>query len=380
MTSKIDGRELELMNRAIVLARRGQGRVEPNPMVGCVLVKGGLVIAEGYHRKFGGLHAEAEALHRAGRAAKGATVFVTLEPCSHFGKTPPCANALVDAGVKRVVVAMKDPFPEVAGRGIRVLRRAGIRVDVGLGRDQAHDLNAPYLTLLLEKRPYVILKWAQSIDGKIATHSGESKWISSPESRKRVHRLRARVDGVVVGINTVLVDDPRLTARDVPLRRTSARIVLDTRLRFPARCALAMTANDELVLVATSRAALRARARHARELGKRGVELLPCRLKGDRLDLGDVLRRLGRRGMTNLLVEGGSRVLTEFLDRRLADEVYAFVAPRLIGGERAPGPFAGRGVDEIAESLPAAPAKISRSGPDALIHLRLKAGHRAEKL
>ena len=371
MTKSTADHEAAFMNRATALARRGRGRVEPNPMVGCLLVKGDRVIAEGYHRRFGGPHAEIEALRRAGRAANGATAFVTLEPCSHFGKTPPCTDALIQAGVKRVVVAMKDPFPEVAGRGIRKLKRAGVKVDVGLGHDQAVELNTPYLTLIHKKRPYVILKWAQSIDGKIATRTGDSQWISGKESRRFVHHLRARVDGVMVGINTVLIDDPQLTARDVHLRRIATRVILDTCLRLPPQGKLALTAREVPVLVMASRKAFDAHRRRANRLEKRGVDLQPCRARGGYLDLADVLRHLGRRGMINLLVEGGGQVLTGFLDRRLADEVYAFVSPRLIGGAGAVAPYTGRGAARVDDCIPVQRARSTRVGADTLVQLRL---------
>jgi diaminohydroxyphosphoribosylaminopyrimidine deaminase/5-amino-6-(5-phosphoribosylamino)uracil reductase len=361
------------MQRAITLARRGRGRVEPNPLVGCVLAKGNRLIAEGYHRRFGGPHAEIDALAKAGRAARGATAYITLEPCSHFGKTAPCTDALIEAGLRRVVVAMKDPFPEVAGRGIRRLRRAGLRMDVGLGRDQAAELNAPYLTLIEKKRPYVILKWAQSIDGKIATRTGDSRWISGPESRRLVHRLRARVDAVLVGIRTVLADDPQLTAREVPLRRRATRVVLDTHLRIPPRSRLVATAGEVPVLVITSAQAIRARATRAAQLRKRGVELQPCRIRRGRLDLADALHRLGQRRMTNVLVEGGGQVLGDLLDQGLADEAYVFVAPTLIGGADAVSACPGLGVARVLEARPAQRLRTARLGPDLLLHFRLAA-------
>ena len=365
--------EVAFVRRALALARRGQGHVEPNPMVGCVLARGKRRIAEGYHRRYGGPHAEIDALRRAGGGARGATAYVTLEPCCHFGKTPPCTEALIEAGVGRVVVAMRDPFPPVAGGGIRRLRRAGVRVDVGLCRDEAAQVNAPYLTLLGQRRPYVILKWAQSIDGKIATRTGDSRWISGPASRRLVHRLRARVDAVMVGIGTVLADDPLLTARGVPLRRTATRVVLDTHLRLPKQCQLVATAEQAALLVMTSRRALRDRRRHADELRRRGVVLEACRVRRGRLDVADVLRRLGQRRMTNLLVEGGGRVLAELLDRRLADETYVFIAPRLIGGQGAVAAYPGRGAERVDDGPQIRGVRTSRLGTDTLIHLRLAA-------
>ncbi len=363
--------EEQFMRRALDLARRGQGRVEPNPMVGCVLVQGGRMIAEGYHRRFGGPHAEVEALRRVDGTVRNLTAYVTLEPCSHFGKTPPCADALIRAGVRRVAVAMKDPFPEVAGRGIRRLRRAGIRVDVGLCRAEAALLNTPYLTLLTRQRPYVILKWAQSLDGRIATSTGDSRWISCAAARRIVHRLRARVDAILVGIGTVLADDPQLTARDVPLRRTAARLVLDTRLRLDPKSKLATTARQAPVVVFTSSPALRTRRTRARQLCEQGVTIRTCPLRNGSLSLPAVLQHLAAERLTNLLVEGGGRLLTAFLEAKLVDEVYAFVAPKLIGGASAATPFGGLGARTVSEAITAASARWSRVGPDALCRLRL---------
>jgi diaminohydroxyphosphoribosylaminopyrimidine deaminase/5-amino-6-(5-phosphoribosylamino)uracil reductase len=363
--------EIAFMERALVLARRGLGRVEPNPMVGCILARGDQAIAEGYHRRYGGPHAEIEALRRARGDTSGATAYITLEPCCHFGKTSPCTDALLEAGVRRVVVAMRDPFPQVAGVGIRRLRRAGVSVEVGLCREAAAEVNAPYLTLVRQRRPYVILKWAQSIDGKIATRSGDSRWISGPASRRLVHRLRARVDAVLVGIGTVLADDPLLTARDVPVRRTARRVVLDTRLRLSARSRLVATADRAPLLVMTSRGALDTHKRHADALRRRGADLEPCRLRQGHLDLADVLRRLGERRMTNLLVEGGGQVQADLLDQRLADEAYVFIAPKLIGGRRAPVAYPGRGAAQIGDGPGIQTVRTSSVGTDTLIRIRL---------
>ncbi|MCP4247949.1 MAG: bifunctional diaminohydroxyphosphoribosylaminopyrimidine deaminase/5-amino-6-(5-phosphoribosylamino)uracil reductase RibD, partial [bacterium] len=362
--------DVAFMERALTLACRGQGRVEPNPMVGCVLVRRGRIVAEGYHRRYGGPHAEIDALRRAGGNTRGATAYVTLEPCCHQGKTGPCADALIEAGIARVVVAMKDPFPQVAGGGLIRLRRAGLQVAGGLCRGQAIELNTPYLTLIRRRRPYVILKWAQSIDGRIATRTGDSQWISGPQSRRLVHRLRARVDGVLVGIGTALVDDPSLTARDVPVRRQATRIVLDTHLRLPPRSKLVATATHVPVLVLTSRAALRKRSGRADALRRKGVELETCRLSGGVLDPADALQRLGRRRLTNLLVEGGGRVLGSLLDRRLADEAYVFVAPKLIGGAAAVSAYPGLGTAKVAEGPGIASVKTARSGDDLLYRIR----------
>jgi len=326
------------MSLALALAARGQGFVEPNPMVGCVIVRGGRVVGSGWHRKFGGPHAEVIALREAGRRARGAVAYVTLEPCSHFGKTPPCADALIRAGVSRVIAAMKDPNPLVAGRGLARLRSAGIDAAIGLCEREAGSLNAPFITYHLKQRPYVILKWAQSIDGKIATRSGDSKWISSPESRRAAHALRARVDGILIGINTVLADDPDLTARLATPRRVAARVVLDTHLRIPSDAELVRTAHRTPTLIVTGVQSRRQAARR-RQLMRAGCEILEMPNDDNGIRLAPLLRALRDRGMTNLLVEGGGRVLGSFVEQGLADEAMIFVAPRLIGGESAPGPL-----------------------------------------
>lgn len=320
------------MDRALALAQHGLGRVEPNPMVGCVIVKGGRIIGEGYHRRFGGPHAEVYALRVAGAAARGATAYVTLEPCGHFGKTPPCTDALIAAGIDRVTAAMRDPGPKVAGRGLRILRRAGVDVSVGCRRKEAEELNRPYLTLLRRKRPYIILKWAQSLDGQLQPPPGQSRIISGEKAHRWVHLLRARVDGIIVGVHTVDADDPQLTARDVAVRRTAVRIVLDSRLRIEPGCRLVRTARQVSTLVLTTHAAIREHSSRVGGLRKCGVEVVGCRTRRDRVDLHDAMRKLGERGMTNVMVEGGAAVLNEFLRLGLADEVCVFVAPKTLGG------------------------------------------------
>src|SRR5437764_1370496 len=239
------------MARALELAERGRGWVEPNPLVGAVVVRDGIVVGEGWHEKFGGPHAEVNALAAAGDMARRATLYVTLEPCCHHGKTPPCSDALLRAGVGRVVAAMPDPFPRVAGGGFARLRAAGVAVEVGLCAADARRVNAPYLTLLGQGRPHVHAKWAMTLDGKIATRTGDSKWVSGEAARRRVHELRGRVDGILVGIGTALADDPLLTARP-PGPRTPLRIILDSQGRLPSTCQLARTAVDTPTLIVTA--------------------------------------------------------------------------------------------------------------------------------
>lgn len=348
------------MRRALALAKRGLGRVEPNPMVGCVLVRRGDVVGEGWHRRYGGPHAEIEALRRAGPRARGSTAYVTLEPCRHTGKTPPCTDALLAAGVARVVAAVHDPEPTVSGGGAAIMRSRGIAVDVGCCGDEATALAAPFLKLKRAGRPWVILKWAQSLDGKIATREGDSRWISDEASRAHAHRTRGRVDAVVVGVGTVLADDPMLTCRVGRPRRVATRVVLDAQLRTPSRAALVRTARQAPTwVVCGSTAPSRRRA----ALERAGVMVVDLPQRDGCIALPALLDFFGAASMTNVLVEGGGRVLGAFADAGLADEVHVYVAPRLIGGAGAVGPLHARGAGAVAEALSfATPPTVTRTG------------------
>lgn len=347
------------MRRALSLARRGIPAASPNPFVGCVLVKGGRVIAEGWHAKFGGPHAEAAALARAGEKARGSTAYVNLEPCCHTKKkTPPCVPALIRAGVRRVVVGCLDPHPAVSGRGLRDLRLAGIRASSGVLEAECRALNRPFFTLVKKRRPYVILKAAASMDGRIATASGDSKWITSPEARREGHRLRARVDAILVGIETVLKDDPALTAHGQG--RDPLRVVLDTRLRIPPSARLLRDGGRTVVFSAKEDLRGRGPRRGAalvRRVGKTKTGLV----------LREVLAALLELGVGTLLVEGGARVHTAFLEAGLVDELRLFIAPKLIGGAGAPGFFQGRGARRIADALRLDQVGVRRVGPDLLV-------------
>jgi diaminohydroxyphosphoribosylaminopyrimidine deaminase/5-amino-6-(5-phosphoribosylamino)uracil reductase len=357
-------RESEHMRLALRLAARGQGRVEPNPMVGCVLVRDGRIIGSGYHHRFGGPHAEVEALRSCRGGARGATAFVTLEPCCYTGKTPPCTEALLAAGVARVVAAMTDPNSRVAGRGLRRLRRAGVRVECGLLGAEAAALNAPFVKLMTTGRPWVILKWAQSLDGRIATRTGDSQWITGPAARAHVHRVRGRVDALVVGVGTVLRDDPLLTCRSGRPRRTATRVVLDTRLRTPLTAQLVRTARDVPTWVFCGRGAPAARARR---LEQAGCRVIPVRTGRGGVSPVAVLAELGAAQFANVVVEGGGRVLGAFADAGLADEVHAYTAPVLIGGDGAPGPLGGRGFGRVGDGVKLAVATWRRLGADWLV-------------
>ncbi len=361
-------KDIQYMLRALALARRGRGRVEPNPMVGCVLTKANRIVGEGWHRRFGGPHAEVFALKQARAAARGATAYVTLEPCNYQGKTPPCTHALRQAGISKVIAAMRDPNPLVAGKGLRALRRAGIGVIEGLLKSEAEQLNAPYLKRQLQGIPYVIAKWAQSIDGKIATASGDSKWISGPLARRKTHQIRACVDGIIIGSTTLLKDDPLLTCRDAPVRRVAQRIVLDTRLRSPLDCRLVRTASEIPTIIFTSQA--NASIRKSQSLRRTGVSVLGTPLRGRHLDLRAVLRKLAKLDMTNVLIEGGGQVLGAALDLRLVDQAYVFVAPVLIGGRGAVSALSGDGLAKIASGTKLKNLTTRRVGQDLLYHFR----------
>jgi diaminohydroxyphosphoribosylaminopyrimidine deaminase / 5-amino-6-(5-phosphoribosylamino)uracil reductase len=356
------------MQRALELAAMGQGSVEPNPMVGCVVARGAEIIGEGWHGRFGGPHAEVEALRMAGPRAAGATMYVTLEPCCHFGKTPPCTKAVLSAGVRRVVVAMQDPFPQVAGAGVAELQAAGAAVECGLLEAQARRLNAPYFKLLETGRPWIIAKWAMSLDGKIAAAGGESRWISGEKSRAEVHRLRGRMDAIVVGRETALRDDPMLTSRP-PGPRTAVRIVLDTRASLGVESKLVQTARDVPVLVAVGK---EAPDLNRRRLADAGCEVFECPGETHVDRLHRLLEELGRRRMTNVLVEGGGRVLGSLLDARQIDEVHVFIAPKIIGGSQAAGPFAGHGIGRMAEALCLERPQIEEIEGDVYIRGRIK--------
>jgi diaminohydroxyphosphoribosylaminopyrimidine deaminase/5-amino-6-(5-phosphoribosylamino)uracil reductase len=345
------------MGAALALARRGLGNVWPNPAVGCVLVKDGIVAGRGWTQQGGRPHAETEALSRAGAAARGSTVYVTLEPCSHHGKTPPCAEALIGAGVARVVVACRDPDPRVDGRGIAKLREAGIAVTEGVLRAEAEALNAGFFLRVRENRPFVTLKLAGSLDMRIATASGDSKWITGETARRRAHLLRAEHDAVMAGSGTVLADDPKLDLRLPGLadpRRV--RIVADGRLRIPATSQLVRTARAQPVWVLT-----RADAGEGRALTEAGVELLRL----DRLEPRDMLAALAARGITRLLTEGGGTLAASFLGDGLVDRLAVFRAGIAIGGDGLSA-LAGLGVAKLETARRYRLESVERLGDDTL--------------
>lgn len=357
----MSGQHLKMMRLALSEARKGVGKTAPNPAVGCVIVKDGLVVGKGWHRKAGTPHAEVHALRAAGELAAGADVYVTLEPCSHFGKTPPCAKALIEARVARVFVAMVDPNPLVSGRGIRMLQDAGIEVEVGFLEAESRELNRPFIKWMQTRLPYVVLKSALTLDGKSATSTGDSRWVTGDLARREVHRLRGRLDAIMVGVGTVLKDDPLLTCR-VPGGKDPLRVVVDSTLRIPRHAALFNLKSPAQTVIATccsDQARIDA-------VAAQGVEVMSCREKDGRVDLDDLLAKLGERGVQSILLEGGSHLAGAFLRGGLIDHCVLFLAPKLVGGGGL-GLFAGEGVHLMADAIRLEDVKVRRVGIDLLV-------------
>nr|WP_279342362.1 bifunctional diaminohydroxyphosphoribosylaminopyrimidine deaminase/5-amino-6-(5-phosphoribosylamino)uracil reductase RibD [Geotalea sp. SG265] len=350
-----------MMRRAVTLARKGVGKTAPNPAVGCVIVKDGAIVGEGWHRKAGTPHAEVHALHQAGARAEGADVYVTLEPCSHFGKTPPCADALIAARVGRVFVGMVDPNPRVCGAGIGKLRAAGISVTAPLLEEQCRLLNEPFIKHVATGLPFVVLKTAMTMDGKIATVGRDSKWVTSEKSRRYVHKLRAKLDVIMVGVGTVVKDDPLLTSR-IPGGRDPLRVVVDSRLRIPLNAQLLHVDSPAKTIVAT----ISSDAGRISRLTDLGAEVLSCSGTGDRVDLFSLMTELGKRGVQSILLEGGAELAGEALRKGVVDKCLFFYAPKLIAGEGL-GPFAGDGVDKMADALKLQDVTVIKFGEDILI-------------
>lgn len=363
-----DSREIDLtlLQRALELAQRGVGHVEPNPAVGAVVADDlGRILGEGWHQQFGGPHAEVNAFAAAGDSARGATLYVTLEPCCHFGKTPPCTRAVIAAGIRRVVIATPDPAAHVAGKGIDELVAAGIQVEVGLLQDQAKRLIAPFTRLMTTGLPWVHAKWAMTLDGKIATRTGSSQWISNATSRAVVHQLRGRMDAIVTGIGTVLADDPLLTARPAGPRQ-AIRVVLDSTCRTPLTSKLVQTARDVPVLIVMSPTAPADRIAALQDAGVE-VMAMPMSFTG-KPDLLELAREFGRRRLTNVLIEAGGQVLGSFFDQRLINEVHSFIAPTLAGGNAAPSPLAGNGIDLMTQAERLVQPEVQVLDGDVYVH------------
>ncbi|WP_456432455.1 bifunctional diaminohydroxyphosphoribosylaminopyrimidine deaminase/5-amino-6-(5-phosphoribosylamino)uracil reductase RibD [Thermosulfuriphilus sp.] len=351
------------MKKALSLGHRGLGRTSPNPPVGAVVVKEGRIIGRGYHQRAGEPHAEIHALREAGPEAQGATIYVTLEPCNHYGKTPPCTQAILKAGIRRVVVGLRDPNPKAAG-GLEFLRAQGLEVKSGILAEECLRLVRFFVRSVTSGRPWILAKIAQSLDGRIATHTGDSKWITTQETRRHAHRLRNIFDAILVGIGTILADNPRLTCR-LPQGRDPHRIILDSHLRTPQEARiLNLTSSARTIIIcgpeapAEKEAALRAK----------GAEVI--RVKGSRekgLDLPEILDHLRQRGIISVLVEGGARIHGSFFDAGLVDEIAFYYGPMIIGGQRAPGGVSGQGVPRVTEATRIYDLRLRRLGDDILL-------------
>jgi diaminohydroxyphosphoribosylaminopyrimidine deaminase/5-amino-6-(5-phosphoribosylamino)uracil reductase len=359
--------DLKYMKRALALARKGIGRTAPNPAVGCVIVKDGAVVGEGWHRKAGTPHAEIHALEMAGAGARGADVYVTLEPCCHTGATPPCSEALIKSGVKRVVAGMHDPNPRVNGGGLAALKKAGIATSSGLLEEACRAINLPFCKHVTTGLPYVTYKCAMTLDGKIASSTGESRWISCEESRRYVHRMRSRCDAVMVGVDTVIADNPQLTVRHVR-GRNPLRVIVDSHLRTPESVTVLSGQLPSRTIIATTESDPRVHLRYLNH----GATVLVCQSREGRVSMEDLLQRLGGMGIQSILLEGGSRLAGTMLQQGLIDECVFFYAPKVIGSDGF-SPFAITSINDMAQALAFTNLEVRRIGSDIIVSARPEA-------
>ncbi len=356
--------DIRFMKEALRLAESVRGRTSPDPMVGAVVVKKGRVVGKGYHAEVGTPHAESFAIMKAGKAAEGATLYLNLEPCCHYGNNPPCTEKIITAGIKRVVAAMKDPNPLVCGRGFKELRDADVKVGVGLLEKEAKKLNEAFIKHITTGMPFVILKSAVSLDGKIATKAGESKWITGKEARGFVHYLRNSIDAVMVGKNTIIADDPELTVREIKGRRKNPiRIVLDGLAQIPPKSKVLSKNPQNTIVVVSDKAG---KSRILKIIGK-GAEVLMAKSRRGEIDLKWLMKELGRRNIMNILLEGGGKTNAGALSQGIVDKVYFFIAPKIIGGEKALTPVEGEGISSIKKALNIRNLEAKKIGSDILL-------------
>lgn len=356
---------LEYMRIAMELAQKGIGYVSPNPLVGAVIVKDGLIIGEGYHEVYGGPHAEINAFNNATDDVRESTMYVTLEPCSHYGKTPPCANAIVQKGISKVVIGMKDPNPIVSGRGIKILKDNGIEVVTGILEQEIKELNEIFIKYITTKLPFCILKTAMTLDGKIAAFTGDSKWITNEKSREYVHQLRHRMSAIMVGIGTVLADDPLLTTRLKNEKGSNpVRIIVDSNGRIPLDSQILSTALDVKTVIAVTE---KADNHKIEAILKKGAEVLKVPVKDNKVDLRWLVKVLGEKGIDSLLIEGGSSLNFSALNEGIVDEIISFIAPKIIGGDTAKTPVGGSGKEYIRNAFMLENIKVSRFDDDIMI-------------
>lgn len=351
------------MKRALELAKKGTGYTSPNPLVGAVIVKNHKIIGEGYHHFYGGNHAEIDAFNNATEDVKGATMFVTLEPCSHYGKTPPCAKAIVEKGIKKVVLGLKDPNPLVSGNGIKILKDNGIEVVTGLLEDEGKKLNEIFLKYITSKLPFCILKTAMTLDGKIATYTGDSKWITNESSRNFVHQLRHKVSGIMVGIGTILADNPFLTTR-LENGSDAARIVVDSNLRIPLNSNVLTVKSNAKTIIATTEKADKEKLNALKDMD---IDTIVTPAKNNKVDLSYLMKVLGENKIDSILLEGGSTLNYSALEEGIIDKVYSFIAPKFIGGAMAKTPIGGQGISLIKDAITLKNISIEKFEDDLMI-------------
>lgn len=355
------------MERALELAMKGIGKVNPNPLVGAVIVKDGEIIGEGYHECYGEAHAERNAVKNVVRSVEGSTIYVTLEPCAHYGKTPPCVDLIIEKKFKKVVVGMLDPNEKVAGKSIEKLKKHGIDVVVGVKEEECKKINEIFIKYITSKIPFVILKSGMSLDGKIATYSGESKWITSKESREDSQNLRNRLNSIMVGVNTVIADDPELTCR-INNEKNLIRIVVDTKLRIPLDSKVVKN-NDKLTIVATVLSSNESKKQKLRDLGVKVIEVPE---KNNRVDLTELVKKLGEEGIDSILIEGGGTLNFSALEENIVDKMIFYIAPKILGGENSKSCIAGLGFSKLNQAVNLKNISYRKIGEDLVVEGYIK--------
>ena len=361
---------MNYMKRALDLAKAGEGFTSPNPLVGAVIVKEGRIVGEGYHKAYGENHAEVEAFLNAKEEVEGGTMYVSLEPCSHHGQTPPCANLIVEKGIKKVVIGMKDPNPLVSGRGIEILEKAGIEVVTGLMEEEAKKQNEVFIKYITSGLPFVLMKTAMTLDGKIATSTGNSKWITGGSSRDYVHKIRGKMSAIMVGIGTILADNPSLTTRiEGQIAKDPIRIIVDSSGRIPMDArVLKLESKSKTIVVLTEKA----EEQKIRRLEEAGVQVIRSPLKEGRVDLTFLMRELGKRKIDSILLEGGSELNYIALREGIVDKVQSFIAPKIIGGATAKTPVDGEGIQQLSEAICLKDMEVHRFGQDFMLEGYIK--------
>lgn len=352
----------DFMARAIELAKRGEGWTNPNPMVGAVIVKDNKIIGEGYHARYGELHAERNAIASLKESAEGATMYVTLEPCCHYGKTPPCTEAILEQKISRVVIGSRDPNPKVSGKGAEILRKAGVQVEEDFMREECDTLNSIFFHYITEKTPYVVMKYAMTADGKIATKTGASKWITGEKARNEVQLMRHRYTGIMVGIKTVLADNPMLNTR-IEGKKSPIRIVCDSKLRIPVDCQICKTAKEYKTIIAYSQENQKKR----KQLEALGIQMIKCPDENGTVDLQTLMKSLGEQGIDSVLLEGGGTLNDSALRAGIVQKVIVFVAPKMFGGEKSKTPIAGIGVEDPSEAVKMRLKSVKQIDEDLLL-------------